>query len=145
MGAGVGVLEAAALLSGGMTVPLEGPTPPAGGPDSVSGARDWWLVARCTNDATRRAGTAMVMRMFTGRAMGPLRDWPATDPHRYCQSSPGRTDRRDPLSLGGHGDDGVDVLTFKPDFHNSAPPTWHTRDVGGNDTYGIAGTPFCYG
>ena len=89
MGAGVGVLEAAAPLSGGMTVPLEGPTPPAGGPDSVSGARDWWLVPWRANNATRQAQTARVMWMFAGRATGSLRDWPATGPHRYRQSGPG--------------------------------------------------------
>ena len=55
MGTGVGVLEVVVAPSGGMAVPLEGLAPPAGGPESFSGARDWWLVAWRANDATRQA------------------------------------------------------------------------------------------
>ena len=43
--------------------------------------------------------------MFAGRATGSLRDWPATGPHRYWQSGPGRTDRRGRLLLRSHGDE----------------------------------------
>ena len=33
----------------------------------------------------------------------------------------------------------------RPDFHNCAPPTWHAKDVGGNDTYGITRIPSTFG
>ena len=67
--------------------------------------------------------------MFMGHAMGSLRDWPATGPHRYWQSGPGRTDRRGRLLLRSHGNEELlgqlldQILTI-------APPTWRAKDVG---------------
>ena len=68
--------------------------------------------------------------MFAGRAMGSLRDWPATGPHRYWQSGPGRTDRRGHLLLGSHGDE-EQLGQLLDQILTIAPPTWRAKDVGG--------------
>ena len=123
-------MEVAAPPVGGTTTPLQGPAPPAGGPNSVSGVCSVSLVAWGANDAAHQAWTARVMWMFAGRATGSLRDWPATGLRWYRQSGPGRTDHRGRLLLRTHGDEELlgqlldQILTI-------SPPSWRAKDVGG--------------
>ena len=105
MGADVGVLEVAGPPTGGTTPPLEGPAPPAGSPDSVFGFGGVWPVVSGTNDAARQALTARAMWGFVGRASASARDRFTTRPHWYGPFGPQRTDRRDHLLLGSHGDE----------------------------------------
>jgi hypothetical protein len=42
-------------------------------------------------------------------------------------------------------DDGADALTARSGLHNLTPPAWRAKDVGANDTYGIAWTPLRFG
>ena len=67
--------------------------------------------------------------MFAGRATGSLRDWPATCPHQYWQSGPGRTDRRG-LLLMSHGDE-EQLGQLLDQILTIVPPTWRAEDVGG--------------
>ena len=89
MGAGVGVLEAAAPLVGGMAMPWEGPAPPAGGPSSILGICGVRPVVLRMNNAARQAWTAGAMWVLVGRASGSIRDRPATCLHHYVQSGSG--------------------------------------------------------
>ena len=109
---------------------------PAPGPSGV------WLVVLDPNDAARLAPIARLSWVLAGRASSAIPGHPVTRPCWCGRSGSGRPDRYDPLLLGGHGDDEVDALTSKPDFHSTAPLAWRAKDVGGNDTYGITGNPY---
>ena len=98
-----------------------GPCATCGGPSSVFGSGDERPVVWRANDAARQALTARAMLVLADRGPGPVRDWFTARPHRHGPFGSQRTDRRGRLLLGGHGDDEVDALTFRPDSHNCAP------------------------
>ena len=95
------------------------------------------LVVLGTNNAARVAPIARVSWMLAGHASATIRGRPVARPRWYGRFGSRRTDRRDSLLLGSHGDEEVDALTSRPDFHSLAPPTWRAKDVRKNDTYGI--------
>ena len=81
------------------------------------------------------------MRMFAGRATGPLRDWPATGLHRYWQSGTGRTDLRGRPLLSSHGDE-EQLGQLLDHILTIAPPLPGAPKMSvGNDTYGITRIP----
>ena len=80
-----------------------------------------WLVVLHSNDAAHLAPIARVSWMLAGHVSGPIRGHPVACPRWHGRAGSGRPDHCDPHSLGGHGDDEVDALTFKPDFHSLCP------------------------
>ena len=83
--------------------------------------------------------------MLAGHVLGPIRGHPAIYSHWRGQASLGRADHCDPLSLGGHGDDEVGVVTFKPDFHSLRPLPGTPKMLGETTPTGSQGIPSTVG
>ena len=111
-----------------------------GGPGSVFGFGGVRPVTRRTNIAASQTPAAGTVLLFTNGAPGPFCDRSATRPRRGGLPVLRRANRHHRLLLGRHDDEEASNYLLKP-ILTTAPPTWRTKDVGGNDTYGITRIP----